>query len=33
MRRPALTKRAGGCPAALPTVEERAVKEEEMEVG
>jgi hypothetical protein len=41
MRRPALTKRAGGCPAALPTVEEReavarvaamvgAVMEEEM---
>ena len=44
MRRPALTKRAGGCPAALPTVEEReavarvaamvgAVMEEEMEVA
>ena len=44
MRRPALTKREGGCPAALPTVEEReavarvaamavAVMEEEMEVA
>jgi len=44
MRRPVLTKRAGGCPAALPTVEEReavarvaamvgAVMEEEMEVA